>query len=67
MSNKKNNDDIEIDADDVEEAREVLMYAIESRTWSEVEDALELLNEILGYEADEEEEEGTRKRNHLEE
>ena len=62
------NNETEIDVDDVEEAREVLMYAIESRSWLEAEEALALLNEILGYESEEEEEEeGTRKRNHLEE
>ena len=61
------NNDIEIDVDEVEEAREVLMYAIESRSWLEAEDALELLNEILGYDAEEDEDEDTKKRNHLEE
>ena len=57
----------EIDVDEVEEAREVLMYAIENRSWLEAEEALELLNEILGYENDDDSEEDTPKRNHLEE
>jgi hypothetical protein len=56
----------QIDVDSVEEVREVLMYAVESRIWSEVEDALELLNEALGYDATEEREEDS-KRNQLEE
>lgn len=59
-------DETELDVDSVEEAREVLKYAIESRSWLEAEDALELLNELLGYEPDEDEEEES-KRNHLEE
>jgi hypothetical protein len=65
---KQKDDDVQIDIDAVEEIREVLSYAIESRSWLEAEDALGLLNEILGYEdEEEEEEEGTSRRNHLEE
>ena len=64
---KHNNDDVEIDIDAIEEVREVLSYAIESRSWLEAEDALGLLNEILGYEDEEDEEEEGPKRNHLEE
>lgn len=58
--------DKEIDTDSVEEVREVLKYAIEIKSWLEAEDALELLNELLGYDPDEDEEEES-KRNHLEE
>jgi hypothetical protein len=64
---KKYNDDVEIDIDSVEEVREVLKYAIESKSWLEAEDALGLLNEILGYENEDDEEENPSKRNHMEE
>jgi hypothetical protein len=67
---KHNDDEVEIDIDAVEEVREVLAYAVEGRSWSEAEDALGLLNELLGYEEDiedEDDEPGGRKRNHLEE
>ena len=58
-------DNSEINPDSVEEVREVLKYALESKNWLDVEDALELLNELLGYENAEEEEEEGKKRNHL--
>lgn len=58
----KNN---EIDVDKIEEAREVIKYAIESRSWLDVEEALGILNEILGYESDEDDD--GRKQNQLEE
>jgi hypothetical protein len=61
------NKDIEINSDSIEEVREVLKYAMESHSWLDVEEALELINEVLGYEPEEDEEEGTSKRNHLEE
>jgi len=64
---KKYNDNVEIDIDSVEEVREVLKYAIESKSWLEAEDALGLLNEILGYENEDDEEENPSKRNHMEE
>jgi hypothetical protein len=53
-----------IDIDAVEEVREGIKYALECRSWDEVEDVLELLNDILEYDFENEEDEG---RNHLEE
>jgi hypothetical protein len=55
-----------IEADSVEEVREGVKYALESKSWSEVEDVLDLLNDILGYDSNNEEEDDDR-RNHLEE
>lgn len=43
-----------IDPDNLEEIKELLEYALESRNWPAVEDALIILKEELGYEADEE-------------
>jgi hypothetical protein len=45
--------DIEIDTDTIEEIREILINAIETRNWMEVEESLELLNEFLGYDTNE--------------
>ena len=54
-----------IDADLVEEVREGVIYALETRSWSEVEDVLYLLNDILEYDSETDEEDD--RRNHLEE
>jgi len=63
---KKQNKEVEsIDIDSIEEIREVLKYAIKSRSWMEVEDTLELLNEILGHDSSEEEVDD--RKNHMEE
>lgn len=45
-----------INTDNLEEIKEILEYALEARSWPSVEDALAILNEELGYQADEEEE-----------
>lgn len=39
-----------IDFDAVEEIRDQLIHAIERRRWVFVEEALELINDALGYE-----------------
>ena len=44
-----------IDIDNLEEIKEMLEYALDSRSWPTVEDALAILKEELGYEADVEE------------
>lgn len=54
-----------IEADVVEEVREGVKYALESKSWAEVEDVLDLLNDILGYDSNNEDEDD--RRNHLEE
>ncbi len=46
-----------IDPDNLEEIKELLEHALESRNWPAVEDALAILKEELGYEADESSEE----------
>ena len=46
-----------IDPDNLEEIKELLEHALESRNWPAVEDALVILKEELGYEADESSEE----------
>lgn len=38
-----------IDHDTLEEIRELLEHALDRHSWPSVEDALELLNEELGY------------------
>lgn len=43
----------EIDTDTLEEIREILEYALENRRWHDVEDALEMMNDVLGYEGNE--------------
>ena len=49
--------DHNIDTDSLEEIKEILENAIEYRRWVGVEDAIELLNELLGIETEEEEDE----------
>lgn len=46
-----------IDPDNLEEVKELLEYAIDSRSWPSVEEALYIIKEELGYDADEEDEE----------
>lgn len=60
----KNN---EIDTDKIEEARELLKYAIENRSWTDADEAVCLLDEALGYESTDDDDDGARKRNQLEE
>lgn len=48
-----------IDPDSIEEAKELLEYALENRRWIDVEEAIEILKEALGYEVDEDSEEET--------
>ena len=47
MSKKSNHSDINPDI--LEEIREILSDAIEERKWINVEEALEIINEELGY------------------
>lgn len=49
----KKEDLFDIDPDVLEEIRDILMEAIEERKWINVEEALEILNEELGYEEEE--------------
>lgn len=42
-----------IDPDNIEEVKELLEYALENRRWIEVEEALEIVKEELGYEIEE--------------
>lgn len=44
-----------IDIDNLEEIKEMLEYALDARSWPSVEDALAILKEELGYEADSQE------------
>lgn len=46
-----------IDPDNLEEIKELLEHALESRNWPAVEDALAILKEELGYDPDESSEE----------
>lgn len=46
-----------IDPDNLEEVKELLQYALDSRSWPSVEDALSIIKEELGYDADEESDE----------
>lgn len=46
----KNSKNSNIDPDVLEEIREILMDALDERRWVDVEEALEILNEELGYE-----------------
>jgi hypothetical protein len=48
MSKKSNQSDINPDI--LEEIREILIDALDERKWINVEEALEILNEELGYE-----------------
>jgi hypothetical protein len=47
MSKKTNYSDINPDI--LEEVREILLNAIDERKWINVEEALEIINEELGY------------------
>jgi hypothetical protein len=47
MSKKSNYSDINPDI--LEEVREILLNAIDERKWINVEEALEIINEELGY------------------
>jgi hypothetical protein len=47
MSKKSNHSDINPDI--LEEIREILLDAIDERKWINVEEALEIINEELGY------------------
>jgi hypothetical protein len=47
MSKKSNYSDINPDI--LEEIREILLNAIDERKWINVEEALEIINEELGY------------------
>lgn len=42
-----------INTDNLEEIKQMLEYALEYRSWPNVEDALAILNEELGYENEE--------------
>lgn len=44
-----------IDPDNLEEAKELLQHALDVRSWPSVEEALYIIKEELGYEADEDE------------
>ena len=46
-----------INPDNLEEIKELLEHALESRNWPAVEDALAILKEELGYDPDESSEE----------
>jgi hypothetical protein len=48
---------MKIDPDNIEEVKELLEYALDSRSWPSVEEALYIIKEELGYEAEEDEEE----------
>ena len=50
MSKKSNYSDINPDI--LEEIREILVDAIDERKWINVEEALEIINEELGYDND---------------
>lgn len=43
--------------DNLEEVKELLEHALESRSWPAVEDALSILNEELGYDSEKHEDE----------
>lgn len=46
-----------IDNDTAEEIREMLIHALDSRSWPAIEDALEILNDSMGYSNTDREEE----------
>lgn len=50
MSKKSNYSDINPDI--LEEIREILVDALDERKWINVEEALEIINEELGYDND---------------
>lgn len=43
-----------IDPDNIEEVKELLEYALDSRSWPSVEEALYIIKEELGYDVNEE-------------
>jgi hypothetical protein len=43
-----------IDPDNLEEVKELLEYALDSRSWPSVEEALSIIKEELGYDVEEE-------------
>jgi len=43
-----------IDPDNLEEVKELLEYALDSRSWPSVEEALYIIKEELGYDVEEE-------------
>jgi len=47
---------MKIDPDNIEEVKELLEYALDSRSWPSVEEALYIIKEELGYEIEEDEE-----------
>lgn len=49
---KNQNHENGIDPDVLEEIREILMNALDERKWIQVEEALEIINEELGYDSD---------------
>jgi hypothetical protein len=51
-NNMKNHEKNNIDSDVLEEIREILMNAMEERKWIQVEEALEIINEELGYDSE---------------
>ena len=54
-----------INIDNLEEIKEMLEHALEYRSWPSVEDALAILNEELGYDTEEDDNEEDDR--HLEE
>jgi hypothetical protein len=48
---------MKIDPDNIEEVKELLEYALDSRSWPSVEEALYIIKEELGYEVEEDDEE----------
>ncbi len=48
----KNHNKDNIESDILEEVREILMNAMDERKWIQVEEALEIINEELGYDPD---------------
>lgn len=48
----KNHEKNTIDPDILEEIREILMNAMDERKWIQVEEALEIINEELGYDSE---------------
>jgi hypothetical protein len=47
----KNQNKDAIEPDILEEIREILMNALDERKWIQVEEALEIINDELGYES----------------
>ena len=51
------NESQQVDLDTAEEIREMLIHALDSHSWPSIEDALELLNDSLGYSSESRDEE----------